>query len=79
MYNGQSQHYNTKYLRYKDKPAPVAFPVDFEKMKSDTAFINYLSSLIVIRSYGVTVFADTIEEIQKVLSAIEHEMENLKK
>lgn len=79
IYNEQTLHYSGKYLRYKDLPAPVAFPVDFEKMKSDQAFINYLSSLIGFRSYGVITYNNAIEGIQKVLAAIEYEMKQLKK
>ena len=78
IYNEQTLHYNAKYLRYKDLSFPATFPVDFERMKSDEEFINYLSGLIGFRNYGITVYANTIEENQTIIAAIEQEMERLK-
>ena len=78
IYNQQTLRYNEKYLRYKDLPFPAPFPVDFERMKSDDDFINYLSGLIGFRTYGITVYDNTIEEIQTVIAAIDQEMERLK-
>ena len=69
---------NTRYLRYKDLPFPASFPIDFDRMKSDDEFINYLSGLIGFRNYGINVYTKTIEETQKVIDAIEQEMERLK-
>ena len=77
-YNQQTLRYNEKYLRFKGGAVPVALPVDFEKIKSDTGFANYLSLLIGMRNYGVSTYANTIEEIQKVITSINEELETLK-
>lgn len=81
IYNQQTLLYNGRYLRYKDEDsdAPVAYPVDFEKMKSDTGFINYLSSLVGFRKYGAEVYQGTIEGIDKVIGEIDREIADLEK
>ena len=56
----------------------MVYPVDFERMKSDTEFINYLSSLRGFRKYGAEVYQSTIEGVQKVITSINTELENLK-
>ncbi len=78
IYNHQTLLYGNKYLRHKDSDVPMVYTIDFEKMKSDSGFINYLSSLIGFRKYGVVIYSDTIEAIQDVISFIEQEMMNIK-
>ncbi len=81
IYNQQTLLYNGRYLRYRDEDSdtPVAYPVDFEKMKSDTGFINYLSSLVGFRKYGAEVYQGTIEGIDKVIGEIDREIADLEK
>ena len=38
IYNQQTLFYGNKYLRYKDSDVPIIYPVDFERMKSDSGF-----------------------------------------
>lgn len=78
IYNQQTLHFNARYLRYKEGAIPMVYPVDFERMKSDTEFINYLSSLRGFRKYGAEVYQSTIEGVQKVITSINTELENLK-
>jgi hypothetical protein len=77
IYNQQTLLYGNKYLRYKDSDVPAVYPVDFERMKSDSGFINYLSSLIGFRKYGIGVYSSTIEAIQEVIISIEREMKEM--
>ena len=79
IYNEQTLHFNSKYLRYKESNFPTPYPVDFEKMKSDTEFINYLSSLIGFRKFGVDVYDNTIKGIEQVVALIDTELEHLRK
>ena len=57
----------------------MVYPVDLEKMKSDTGFINYLYGLIGLRKYGIGIYISTINGIEEVITAIEKEMKNLEK
>ena len=64
---------------HKDSDAPMVYPVDFETMKSDKGFINYLSSLIGFRKYGIGIYTETIDAIREVLNSIEQEMQEMKR
>lgn len=78
LFNKHTLDYTSKYLRSKDSDSPAVYPVDFESMKADTPFINYLSSLLSVRKYGVRVYENTIEEMKKVIASIDLELENLR-
>ena len=45
----------------------MVYPVDLEKMKSDTGFINYLYGLIGLRKYGIGIYISTINGIEEGL------------
>ncbi|MDX1332030.1 MAG: DUF6090 family protein [Robiginitalea sp.] len=77
IFNQKTLDYTARYLRSKDSPTPMVYPVDFEAMKSDTEFINYLSSLISVRKFGIYTYGNTIAEIQKVIASIDTELETL--
>ncbi len=79
IFNQQTLLYGNKYLRFKDSDVPMVYPVDLEKMKSDTGFINYLYGLIGLRKYGIGIYNSTINGIEEAISAIEKEMKNLEK
>ena len=79
FFNQKTLDFTTRYLRSKDSDTPMVYPVDFEAMKADTEFINYLSSLLSVRKYGVYMYANSIEEIQQVIASINTELEILKK
>jgi hypothetical protein len=79
FFNQKTLDFTTRYLRSTDSDTPMVYPVDFEAMKADTEFINYLSSLLSVRKFGVYMYANSIEEIQQVIASINTELEILEK
>lgn len=78
MFNTNTQVYINRYLRYREGNEFNVFPVEFEKMKTDTGFVNFLSSLIMIRGAGIRFYENIIKEVAAVIAAIDAELEILK-
>ncbi|MEJ2584736.1 MAG: DUF6090 family protein [Robiginitalea sp.] len=68
-----------RYLRWQDRQQPMVYPVDFEDMKADDGFVNFLSELIVVRAAGIRFYEQTISSIRAVLAAIDNELKKLRK
>jgi hypothetical protein len=74
-WNTTTRAYITRYLKFKDSSTEImVYPVDFERMKEDREFINFLSELIVTRSIVIGEYRQTIAEIEKVIKATEEEL-----
>ena len=81
MYDNITQPTINRYLRYRDHGDITnieVYPVDFEAMKADPSFVNYISQLILIRAAGIQWYEGTIREIDQVISGIDQELEILK-
>ena len=79
MQNTTKPIYTNQYLRYRVMiNEPMVYPVDFERIKADAGFINFLSSLTSIRDAGVRFYENTISETEKVIASIDREIERLK-
>ena len=70
--------YTNRYLRYRDNGEIMVFPVDFEKIKADPGFINFLAEMIAIRAGGIRFYENTILKTGEVIDAIGKELEMLK-
>lgn len=82
MYDNITQPTVNRYLRYKDNDDLTqlqVYPVDFEKMKADPGFSNFLSQLILVRAAGIQWYEMTIQEIDQVIAGIDRALENLKR
>lgn len=74
-WNTTTRTYITRYLKFKDSSTGIiVYPVDFERMKKDQEFINFLSELIVTRSLVINEYYQTIDEIKNVIIAVEQEI-----
>lgn len=81
MYDNITQPTINRYVRYRDTDDITdiqVYPVDFEAMKSDPSFVNYISQLILIRAAGIVWYEGTIREIDQVLAGIDQELQTLK-
>ena len=81
LYDNLTQPTINRYIRYMDNGDLTnlqVHPVDFETMKADPAFVNYISQLILVRAAGIQWYEGTILEIDKVISGIDRELVPLK-
>ncbi len=82
MYDNVTQPTINRYLRYRDNDDLTnlqVHPIDFEAMKADSGFVNYISQLILIRAAGIQWYEGTIREIDQVILSIDQELETLKR
>jgi len=79
MHNTTKPIILNRYLRYVDQAGgPMVYPVDFERIKKDTDFINFLAQLIAVRAAGVQFYEGRISQTEQVISAIDQEIDTLK-
>ncbi|MCO5725853.1 DUF6090 family protein [Robiginitalea marina] len=77
LHNTDKPVYINRYLRYRDNGDIMVFPVDFEKIKADTGFINFLATLIAIRAAGIEFYERTMAKTEEVIAGIDRELDNL--
>jgi hypothetical protein len=63
------------FRRINDDTYPRAQPNDFESLKKNTEFRNILSTIIRLRKIGVDYYAESMSQINKVISMIDEELE----
>ena len=59
----------------QDLESDTAVPNDFEKLKRDPIFMNFLSTLIILRNSHVITAQDTKRELTNLLRHINQELE----
>jgi len=79
LFNTTTLEVVNRYLKFMDNGDLMVYPVDFEAMKVDPSFVNFLAQLIVLRASGVRFYEGIIQEISTVISAIDTELETLRK
>lgn len=77
LHSPHKTDYISRYLRYKDGEKIIVYPVDFERVKSDREFVNFLSSMISVRAAGLRYYDRNMKAIQKTLHSIESELKSL--
>jgi len=81
LYDNLTQPTINRYIRYRDTGDLTnlqVYPVDFEAMKADPRFVNYISQLILVRAGGIQWYEGTIREIDHVIRGIDSELENFR-
>jgi hypothetical protein len=56
----------------------MVYPVDFERIKADTGFMNFMTSLASVRAAGIGFYESTISETEQVIASLDQEIEKLK-
>jgi hypothetical protein len=65
-----------KHMRYKkiDENTYSGYPIDFESLKKDDIFINFLTFQIFFRDHGIHEYERVIKEIDELVSTLDKEL-----